>query len=109
MICFGSNLKWMSTPYVNKQFVYILNCCIFLKYDVLSEYLTLFWFAMLLNEYEIEFMFRIIRNIRNLGNVYIRGFSHCYEQNALDFHFNSNLKCIFRVLCSLSSFFQDVR
>ena len=32
----------------------------FLKYDVLSEYLTLFWFSMLLNEYEIEFMFRKI-------------------------------------------------
>jgi hypothetical protein len=45
----------------------------FLKYDVLSEYLTPFWFAMLLNEYEIESMFRKIRNIRNLGNVYMRG------------------------------------
>ena len=44
----------------------------FLKYDVLSEYLLPFWFAMLLNEYEIEFMFRKIRNIRNLGNVYIK-------------------------------------
>ena len=32
----------------------------FVKYDVLSEYLTPFWFAMLLNEYEIEFMFRKI-------------------------------------------------
>ena len=53
----------------------------FFKYDVLSEYLTPFWFAMLLNEYEIEFMFRKIRNIRNLGNVHIRGPSHCYEQN----------------------------
>ena len=41
----------------------------FLKYDVLSEYLTPFWFAMLLNEYETEFMFRKIRNIRYLGNV----------------------------------------
>jgi hypothetical protein len=28
---------------------------------------------MLLNEYEIEFMFRKIRNIRNLGNVHVRG------------------------------------
>ena len=28
---------------------------------------------MLLNEYEIEFMFRKIRNIRNLANVHIRG------------------------------------
>ena len=55
----------------------------FFKYDVLSEYLTPFWFAMLLNKYEIEFMFRKIRNIRNLGNVYIniRGSSRCYEQN----------------------------
>jgi hypothetical protein len=46
---------------------------------------------MLLNEYEIEFMFRKIRNIRNLGNFYIRGPSHCYRtdaQNGLDFHFN---------------------
>ena len=24
-------LKWKSSPYVNKQFVYILNCCIFLN------------------------------------------------------------------------------
>jgi hypothetical protein len=33
-------LKWKSSKqtYVNKRFVYILNCCIFLKYDVLSEY-----------------------------------------------------------------------
>ena len=64
----------------------------FLKYDVLSEYLTLFWFAMLLNEYEIEFMFRKIRNIRNLGNFHIRGprigMSRTDAQNGLDFHFN---------------------
>jgi hypothetical protein len=62
---------------------------------VLSEYLILFWFAMLLNEYhEIEFMFRKIRNIRNLGNVYIRNLGNVYivmsrtdTQNGLDFHF----------------------
>ena len=58
----------------------------FLKYDVLSEYLTLFWFAMLLNEYEIEFMFRKIRNIRNLGNVHIV-MSRTDVQNGLGFHF----------------------
>ena len=83
----------VKSVYVNKRFVYILNCCIFLKYDVLSEYLTPFWFAMLLNEYEIEFMFRKIRNIRNLGNVYIRGphiiMSRTDAQNGLDFHFKS--------------------
>jgi hypothetical protein len=68
-LLFNLFLKWKSSRYVNKRFVYILNCCIFLKYDVLSEYLTPFWFAVLLHEYEIEFMFRKIRNIRNLGNV----------------------------------------
>jgi hypothetical protein len=46
---------------------------------------------MLLNEYEIEFMFRKIQNIRNLGNVHIRGphivTSRTDAQNGLDFHF----------------------
>jgi hypothetical protein len=46
---------------------------------------------MLLNEYEIEFMFRKIRNVRNLGNVHIRGprivMSRTDVQNGLDFHF----------------------
>jgi hypothetical protein len=46
---------------------------------------------MLLNEYEIEFMFRKIRNIRNLGNVLNRGphivMSRTDAQNGLDFHF----------------------
>jgi hypothetical protein len=44
---------------------------------------------MLLNEYEIEFMFRKIRNIRNWGNVHIRGphivMSRTDAQNGLDF------------------------
>ena len=43
---------------------------------------------MLLNEYEIEFMFR---NIRNLDNFHIRGphivMSITDAQNGLDFHF----------------------
>ncbi len=38
--------------YAVKRFVCILNCYIF-KYDVLSEYLTLFWFVVFLNECEI--------------------------------------------------------
>jgi hypothetical protein len=46
---------------------------------------------MLLNEYEIEFMFRNIRNIRNLDNFHIRGphivMSITDAQNGLDFHF----------------------
>jgi hypothetical protein len=46
---------------------------------------------MLLNEYEIEFVFRKIRNILNLGNVLIRGphivMSRTDAQNGLDFPF----------------------
>jgi hypothetical protein len=46
---------------------------------------------MLLNEYEIVFMFKKIRNIGNLGNVHIRGphivMSRTDAQNGLDFHF----------------------
>jgi hypothetical protein len=41
-------------------------------------------------------MFRKIRNIRNLGNVYIRGphfvMSRTDAQNGLDFHFKSHLR-----------------
>jgi hypothetical protein len=55
---------------------------------------------MLLNEYEIQFMFRKIRNIRNLGNVYIRGphivMSRTDAQNGLDFHFNQYLEIGYR-------------
>jgi hypothetical protein len=59
---------------------------------------------MLLNEYEIEFMFREIRNIRNLGNVHIRGphivMSRIDAQNRLDFHFT--LSCIFMLEITLN-------
>jgi hypothetical protein len=44
---------------------------------------------MLLNEYEIKFMFRKIRNIRNLGLHIVM--NRTDAQNGLDFHFN-NLK-----------------
>ena len=70
-----------SVMYIKQTVCLHFEMLYFLKYDVLSEYLTLFWFAMLLNEYEIEFMFRKIRNIRNLGNFHI-------AQNGLNFHFN---------------------
>ena len=59
---------------------------------ILSEYLTPFWFAMLLNEYEIEFMFRKIRNkaIFTLEGPHIV-MSRTDAQNGLDFHFK--VKC----------------
>ena len=57
---------------------------------------------MLLNEYEIEFMFR---NIRNLGNVHIRGphivMSRTDAQNGLDFHF----KCLVAPFMSYGNFY----
>jgi hypothetical protein len=54
---------------------------------------------MLLNEYEIEFMFR---KIRNLGNVHIRGphivMSRTDAQNGLDFHFKFLQPFILRII-----------
>ena len=43
---------------VNKRFVYTFSTTMFVKYDILTEYLTLFWFAMLVKEYKPEFQFR---------------------------------------------------
>ena len=40
---------------------------------MVAEFLTPFWFTIRLNEYEIEFMFRKLQDIGNLGNVHIRG------------------------------------
>ena len=80
------------SSFSNAGYPHVRSAYLFFKYDVPSEYLTPFWFAMLLNEYEIEFMFRKIRNIRNLGNVYIIEGPHIVmsrtdAQNGLDFHF----------------------
>jgi hypothetical protein len=65
---------------------------------------------MLLNEYEIEFMFRKIRNIRNLGNVHIRGphivMSRTDAQNGLDFLFKKYQYVyhdVKKTLCSLNN------
>jgi hypothetical protein len=66
-----------------------LNCYIFVKYDILTEYLTLtlFWFAMLVNEYVKK-----VRKMQNLGNVYIWGspfvMSRTDAQNGVDIIFN---------------------
>ena len=69
-----------------------------LRLPMPSEYITPFWFAMLLNEYEIEFMLNKIRNIRNLGNVHIRGphivMIRTDAQNGFDFPFNNLLSSV---------------
>ena len=54
--------------YVCKQAVCLhFELLYFLKYDVLSEYLTPFRFATFLNECELVRMFKKIRNMRDLG------------------------------------------
>jgi hypothetical protein len=67
---------------------------------------------MLLNEYEIEFMFRKIRNIRNLGNVHIRGphivMSRTDAQNGLDFHFKKNFLVLIKFLILRKSALENV-
>jgi hypothetical protein len=59
---------------VNKRFVYIhfelsaISCKIWLDiYD--TEFLTLFWFAMLVNEYRLKIQFKKVRNVRNINNI----------------------------------------
>ena len=63
---------------------------------------------MLLNEYEIEFMFRKIRNIRNLGNVHIRGphivMSRTDAQNGLDSTLTISLCIPSNTLCQSGEF-----
>jgi hypothetical protein len=34
-----------------------------------SEFLTLFWFAMLVNEYRLEIQFKKVQKIRNINNI----------------------------------------
>ena len=43
----------------------------FLKYDILTEHLTMFWFPMIINEYTPEFQSGKVRKMRNLSNVHI--------------------------------------
>jgi hypothetical protein len=42
---------------VNKRFVYI------------HEFLTLFWFVMLVNEYRLKIQIKKVRNVRNINNI----------------------------------------
>jgi hypothetical protein len=34
-----------------------------------TEFFTLFWFAMLVNEYRLEIQFKKIRKVRNINNI----------------------------------------
>jgi hypothetical protein len=41
--------------------------------SILTKYLKLFWSAIFINEYKLEFQFKKVRKMRNSGNVYVRG------------------------------------
>ena len=68
------NSKVMLSRNVNKRLVYILNWAgYFVKYDILSAYVTHYWLAIVLNEYDIKSVTRKIRNMQNFGNFQISG------------------------------------
>ena len=54
---------------------------IFVKYDLLNEYLTLFWFAMLINECKPEFQFKKSSKNAKFGQCLYLVAHLCYEQN----------------------------
>ena len=53
----------------------------FVKYDLLNEYLTLFWFAMLMNECKPEFQFKKSSKNAKFGQCLYLVAHLCYEQN----------------------------
>ena len=43
---------------------------------IYTEFLTLFWFAMLINEYRLEIQFKKVRKVRNINNIPMVGSDH---------------------------------
>jgi hypothetical protein len=54
---------------------------IFVKYDILTEYLTLFWFALLVNEYKLYVSIQKSSKDAKFGQYLYLGVPLCYEQN----------------------------
>ena len=82
----------MSTPVHMRDLCLRLNC-IFVKYDILTEYLTLFWFIMLVNEYKLYVSIQKCSKDAKFGqSVYIWGspfvMSRTDAQNGVDIIFN---------------------
>jgi hypothetical protein len=48
-----------------------------------TEFLTLFWFAMLVNEYRLEIQFKKVQKIRNINNIPMVGSRPTHAQNGL--------------------------
>jgi hypothetical protein len=69
-------LKIMSTPVRMREL-----CLRFVKYDILTEYQTLFWFAKLVNEYKLYISIQKSSKDAKFGQCLYLGVPLCYEQN----------------------------
>jgi hypothetical protein len=54
---------------------------IFVKYDIVTEYLTLFWFAILVNDYKLFVSIQKSSKDAKFGQCLYLGVPLCYEQN----------------------------
>jgi hypothetical protein len=61
--------------------LFTFSTTIFVKYVILTEYLTLFWFAMLVNEYKLYVSIQKISKDAKFGQCLYLGGPLCYEQN----------------------------
>ena len=64
-----------------EQFVVPGVSAIFVKYDILTEYLTFFWFAILVNEYKLYVSIQKSSKDAKFGQCLYLGVPLCYEQN----------------------------
>ena len=58
-----------------------MQTAIFVKYDILTEYLTLFWFAMLVNEYKLDVSIQNSSKDAKFVQSLQSAVPLCYEQN----------------------------
>jgi hypothetical protein len=67
--------------YVNKRFEFTFWTAIFVKYGILTEYLTPFWFAMLVNRYKLNVSIQKSSKDAKFGQCLYLRVPLCYEQN----------------------------
>ena len=89
---------WSTTKFSLVELLY------FVKYGILTEYLTLFWFAMLVDEYKLNVSIqKSLKDAKFGQGLYLR-VPLCYEQNwcaeqtlqhLLDLHANRQIECFY--------------
>jgi hypothetical protein len=60
------------------QTLFTFRTAIFVKYDILTEYLTLFWFAILVNEYKLYVSIQKSSKDAKFGQCLYLGVPLCY-------------------------------